>query len=229
MKTFYEMLMVLETEKRLYLEMFEKLGMEGISKREDEEGTYYKFSDKNGSYLVTISNYQIPIAKYFPGSDNRNLSVANLILQHGYNYGTTGKGNFGYVYNKMISSIKDFLDNNNIDIIHFYGFEDHMNRIYQRMLDQFAKTGNPNYIFHQISEEDYIKEQSLRSLPIEIQNKIEGKIASAKEQKKVDLDRILRDKNQARRTINQPVANTEEEDDAAASSSSWDSMWFPTQ
>lgn len=120
--------------------------------------TTYSFKSNGHKYTVIFDAIDIPpsdladfLSKY-QYLDNKTIieyieyselqtafSIASINLSGPSGVESTGLNNFGEVYSRMIVAAKDYLTTHTPDMVHFVGYEDKMNLVYNRMSKQMLE------------------------------------------------------------------------------------------
>lgn len=178
-------------------EIFQSLDdLEGISIENAPyglSGISYKFKDELGQNLYEVACHKLNDGlTYLQEVQERyDINDSNLIdptaysitLTYNDNFGLTKRGNFAFVYNKLLTCVKHLIDTKKVDMLSFSGYVDAMDITYDRLLKQFRKTNNPNYTFYPVTNYRNISEAFILKHPLESQQNLRTIIKQATETK----------------------------------------------
>ena len=102
----------------------------------------------------------------------------------------TGKGNFGFVYGKLMACVIDFFLTKNIEapFVMFSGYTKDMERIYKRIMNRLNDE-YPAFAYYPYNDDLYISAQAIEKLEDEnVKNEIFDMIKSNSKQKDAKLE-----------------------------------------
>lgn len=146
---------------RLITEMFSDLSLKDVKiTRNEEDALIFTFKDPRLSdILYTITAFKN--IKYLFGE--YKLYSWKIMLTANDETGVTGAGNFGFVYNKLISCIKYVIDNREVQMLSFAGAEPGMDLVYSKFMHKYLNdNSDPRMKFVQLDDTNWISQQSFK-------------------------------------------------------------------
>lgn len=153
--------------------MFDTVSLDGVDiKDKDNYGIVFSFRDDETYYSVTARLDKLNINGY-------KIDSYYIALSADDDYNSTGKNNFGFVYGKLLACMKYLIDNYDASVLSFSGAEHGMNLVYRRFMTKYLNSkDNPKYKYYQYDDTNWVSEQLLRELPVELEEKAVAKIES---------------------------------------------------
>lgn len=153
----------------LLAEALDNPNTEGVEKKKGKYGINYTFKSPDGDLYEVDINYAdyIDLGNYFfekygihsLNHDDIGLDFnnGNISLDGPEGYGLTDKGNWSFVYNKLIGCVIDAVNNENMAVFDFSGYIAGMDLIYLKMMNKFNKLLPENLKFIQINKEYWVQ------------------------------------------------------------------------
>lgn len=199
-------------------EMFQDLGLEGIQKKVKGANIFYQFEDKglvyqvdalsaNNDYFLNEKLAKVVPMKSFSGVMVNAYSPYLTWFKKGESssddsLNVSKVGNFGFVYNKLLSSIKDLIENHKVDLLKFEGYTAGMDSVYYKMIQRFRSMGEPKFFFHPVGNNEWISQQFISTQNIMIKRAFDKIIAQEENKHQNFIKRIKAQRNRERPLVN---------------------------
>lgn len=140
-------------------ELFDGVSMDGVQFDRDGGLYSYYFEDESGNpYTVvfedvgyTHKDFEILADLDHNPFRHHPIAVYELVLGAGESKTKpTGRGNFGFVYSKLLAITKHFIDTVEPDGLFFEGDTPGMDAVYAKMIKRFQKSSDPSYRFRHV-------------------------------------------------------------------------------
>lgn len=180
------------------------LGDIEVSVSDSGSRTTYNFSDPrhDSDYIVEFSTKRYNNLYDVNGLDNA-MAVDIVLKIDDYNrFAATGKGNFAFVYSRLMTCVVDYFHTrgNDQEFVHFSGYSTDMDSVYNKIIDRLAKK-YPDRVYYPYRDGMYISKSTIENIEdddakmqilqsIDNQTKmLKSKIASYKSAKRQGRDR----------------------------------------
>lgn len=156
-------------EKKLLNEILDpgNTDLGDIEVREMGPRTIYNFSDPrhDSDYIVEFHTKRYYNHYNVNGLDN--AQVVDIVLKiDDYNrFAATGKGNFAFVYSRLMTCVVDYFHTrgNDQELVQFSGYSTDMDSVYNKIIDRLAKK-YPDRVYYPYRKSMYISKSTIDNI-----------------------------------------------------------------
>jgi hypothetical protein len=156
-------------EKKLLNEILDpgNTDLGDIEVREMGPRTIYNFSDPRHDSDYIVEFHTKRYYNHYDVNGLDNAQVVDIVLKiDDYNrFAATGKGNFAFVYSRLMTCVVDYFHTrgNDQELVQFSGYSTDMDSVYNKIIDRLAKK-YPDRVYYPYRKSMYISKSTIDNI-----------------------------------------------------------------